>query len=382
MRSLSRSATRVLVLSSLGLFGFVVACTATGSAEGDLVIDQGSNQPADSPPSAQLPQKGPDPDDNGRSGGASTDAAPKKDSSAPVDAGADVWAPNPDEPCPTVNQIIKRACGICGTEEAVCLEDPSSPTGMGKVSPYGPCNGQVVGGCVPGSVTSESCGNCGTRQRTCTKYCAWNNGACTGEPANACSPGSRDYTTAGCPADGYRAHECTAACTWTNYPSTCGPLDFEMVASTTVTGEVSGVFPLRQSLMGKRLTGSCPNGTLSTTTKHPMLFVEVKNPTSQAMVVSAYNAQAPGGPIIDTMMASYAGAVRPVTDAERKACVKGAADPCPSGLGCSNSFAGITGVAIPANGSALIWFGAYYEAGSSITTEGNVKLVIRTDSLN
>lgn len=376
---LARSPSRFLVLGSLVGLGFAAACAATGTADPFTEVDSGSSTEPE--PGVTVPVQtdaGAEP----KVDAGNKDAGKKDSGGGPSEAGADaasgVWAPDPGQPCPVPNAIIKRACGMCGTEEAVCLVDPNNASG-GTVSSYGDCKNEVVNGCIPGTTTTEACGNCGTLTKTCSKYCGWSSTACQ-QPPNSCVPTLHEFTSAGCAANTFRTHECTNACTWTNYPATCAPLDFEITIATTQGGEVSGIFPLTASLVGKRLTGTCPSATFSTTTKHPYQYVEVINPTDKAVVVSVWNAQAPGGPVIDTVMAYYAGSTRPSNDAERKVCQKGPNDPCPPGLGCSNSFAGVKDVPIPAFGSALIWFGSWYEVGSG-SSEGNVKLVVRTESL-
>jgi hypothetical protein len=378
-------ASRGLLLTAVVSVGCAAACAATGTAD-SFTENVGASNPTEPTPPASLPARDDPatdvPVDAGEDAGkdAGKEAGAKDGSVGPLDAGADVWAPDPGEPCPVANAIVKRSCGLCGTEEAVCLADPDGGSG-GTVSAYGPCYGQVQDGCVPGTTTTEACGNCGTLTKTCSKFCGWSTSACQ-QPPNTCTPTTHEYTKAGCGADTYRTHECTSACTWTNYSATCGPLDFELTVASTVGAQVSGIYPLTASLAGKRLTGACPTGTLSTTTKHPHQYVELVNKTDKVIVASVWNAQAPGGPIIDTMMASYAGSNRPGTDAERKACQKGAEDACPSGLGCTDSFAGLRDVSIPAFGSTLIWFGSYYEASGFGSSEGDVKLVVRTDSVH
>src|SRR5690606_2401896 len=105
------------------------------------------------------------------------------------------------DPCSTPNQIFKRSCGLCGTQEAICL---TSESGSNFVSPYGECTGQVLDGCMPGTVEEAPCGNCGTQKRTCNQYCAWSTGSCQNQPPDHCTPGSVELLSAGCPSDKYR----------------------------------------------------------------------------------------------------------------------------------------------------------------------------------
>ncbi len=383
---LTRISLRFVGFSALISSGLAaVACTADGVSDPFTEVEASTTEP---PPNAPLPPPSDDDDEDASptDAGANVDAAKKKGKDASNDADASVWAPEPGESCPGVNQIIKRTCGLCGSQEAVCLLDlDGGPSGV--VSPYSPCTNEVDGGCVPGTTSTESCGNCGTRTIVCNKFCGWQAGACQNEPPNSCVPTAHDYTAAGCVDEGtFRERECTNACTWTSYALTCDALDFELVVSSTAKAEVSGIFPLKASLVDKRITGSCPSASLSTTTNHPYAYVELVNPSDKTLTVSVWNAQATStGPIIDTVMAAYAGNVRPSTDQERKACSKGVGDICPSGLPCgSTQWAGLTGtsaVRVPAFGSALVWFGSYYAAGGASTAEGDVKLVVRTDAV-
>jgi len=111
------------------------------------------------------------------------------------------------------------------------------------------------------------------------------------------------------------------------------------------------------------------------------------NPTNDTLTLSAWNTAAPnGGPVLDTLMAWYAGSEVPARgdDVARKACAKGVIDSCPTGVVCGDyKWAGLTAaqaITIPPLGSVVVWFGTYYAAGGSSVVEGNVKLVVRTDT--
>ncbi|MBX3190853.1 MAG: hypothetical protein KF819_27900 [Labilithrix sp.] len=354
----------------------IVACSADGG--GDAILFE-TAEPVEPAPTNPLPPSN-RPDD------ASIDVKDAA-SDAPKDAKPDTFdagkpAPNPGDACKTLDEVFDRKCGICGNQQALCEPKPDGTAGV--VSAYSPCVNELAGGCMPGTVESEACGNCGTRTRTCNMYCAWTTSACTGEPPGACTPTTHDYTTAGCPTAGtLRTRSCASTCTWSGY-SACGALDFKLTVSGTVGNTVSAIYPLRATQAGKRLTGTCPNGTLSTTTNHPYLYVEVVNPTDATLTLSAWNATAPGGVVIDTLMGWYTGNVRPADDNARKACAKGIIDACPTGTPCPEyQWAGVTGanaITLPPFGSALVYFASYYAAGGTSATEGNVKLVVRTDS--
>jgi hypothetical protein len=363
-----------LVLSSA--LAVIVACSADGG--GDVIVDTPASAEPDPtvslPPPSRPDDASSDVKDSGKDG--AKDAKPDT-----YDAGKP--APNPGDACKTLDEMFTRTCGICGTQKALCLAGPDG--GAGVVSIYSPCENELVGGCVPGTVENEPCGNCGTRKRTCTVYCAWTATTCTGEPPDACSPTAHDYTTAGCPTPGtYRTRSCGSGCAWNGF-SGCGSLDFQLTVSGTVGNTVSAIYPLRKSLSDKRLTGTCPNGFLSTTTNHPYFYVELVNPTEDTLTLSAWNATAPGGAVIDTLMGWYAGNVKPTDDASRKACAKGIVDSCPTGTPCPEyQWAGVTGtnaITLPPFGSALLYFASYYAAGGSSASEGNVKVVVRTDAI-
>jgi hypothetical protein len=378
--------SRFLTLSSflaLSALALVVACSANGGGVSIPETDEGeAGATAPAPTSALPPSSTPDAEasiDAGKDAGkdAAKDAA--KDSA--FDAGKP--APNTGDACKTFDEIFPRTCGICGTQLAICLASTDGTPGV--VSDYSPCGNELAGGCAPGTMENEACGNCGTRVRTCTKYCAWSAGGCAGQPVDSCTPTSQDYTTAGCPTSAtVRTRSCSAVCSWSNFTGTCDPLAFKLVVAATPGDTVSGIYPLRATVVAKRIGGTCPNPSLSTTTNHPYVYVELINPTENALTLSAWNTAAPnGGPIIDTVMTWYEGNTKPGDDATRKACKKSVGDACPSGLPCGDSrWAGLTGtnaITLPPFGSALLFFGSYYAAGGASAAEGNVKLVARTE---
>jgi hypothetical protein len=361
----------------------VVACSPVGTDEPVVVVDEaGATEPV--PTSVLPPSNKPDAtaDDASTSKDAGKAAAKDAATESGVDAGKP--APNTGDACATLDEVFTRTCGICGTQQSLCLAKPDGTPGV--VSDYSPCEHELAGGCTPGVSEDEACGNCGTRKRTCTQYCAWSTGACTGEPVDSCTPTMQDYTTAGCPSAGaVRKRACNATCSWSSFSATCTPLDFKLVVAGTPGDTVSGVFPLRATIADKRMTGTCPNGFLSSTTNHPYAYVELVNPTANPLTLSAWNTAATTtSPIIDTLMTWYPGNTKPTDDASRKACSKGIGDSCPSTLPCGDSkWAGLTAasaITLPPSSSVLLFFGSYYAAGGSSTAEGPVKLVVRTDS--
>lgn len=380
----SRFFAAALLASST--FALVAACSANG--DGDTFLpttdEAGATEPApgNGHPSSGEPDTSPSHPDAGKD--AAKDASKDAAKDSPTDASKPVPAPETGDACKTLDEVFTRSCGICGTQSSLCLAKPDGTPGV--VSDYSPCTNELAGGCAPGATETEACGNCGTRQRTCTSTCAWSAGACAGEPVSSCTPTAVDYTNAGCPTAGTgHTRSCNANCTWTNFTAACEPLDFKLVVAAAPGATVSAVYPLRATFAAKRMTGTCPNGTLSSTTTHPYVYVELVNPTENALTVSAWNTAATsGGAVIDTLMTWYAGNTKPTDDASRKACAKGIGDSCPASLPCGDSkWAGLTdanAITLPPFGSALVFFGSYFATGSGSTSEGPVKLVVRTEA--
>jgi hypothetical protein len=289
--------------------------------------------------------------------------------------------------CATVDEIFARPCGACGTQEAICLKvNPSDATGT--VSEYGACQRELVGGCVPGSIVDESCGNCGTHKKTCTKYCAWSITACVNEPLNSCSAGTILWTNAGCGTAGtFRSRECSATCQWNNFQN-CSTPDFAVKVASTIGTTSNVIVQLTNATQGKRVTGSCTaaaGATLSTTTTHNVAFVRIENPTQQNATVSAWNAKAPGGPVINTVLVGYA--TQPTSDDQLRACEKGAGDYCntaqlPCGDSTFGSLTGTSALVIPAGGAKVVAITTYSPANTvGEITDGQLTFSVRTDAL-
>jgi len=358
-----------------GLFGCVVAglvvsvavvgCTASGEV-GDLEpIMESEPTEGEDQGRTILPPSNPDVDDDDDELTSSKKDAGKDASSKDAAKDSGPKAPEPGDPCTTVDQKFKRSCGKCGTQEALCLADLT-------VSEYSACSNEI-GLCIPGS--TQACGNCGTQ--TCSNSCNW--GTCQGQPANSCSPGSVDYTTAGCTTpQTYRERVCGETCTWGNYSATCGAPNnpLKLTISGTVNGTVSGNYNLTATKLGKRVT-SCSSSP-STDANYPYEIVEVRNNTAKAAKVSLWLS---GTPAIDTVMAVYPTNLPPQTDEQLKACSK-VNDQCAASL-CTSPWSGLTDVSIPAGEVILVRFGAYWHVNDpDDLTTGPVRLTVRTDALN
>lgn len=367
------------IVVSLGIAA-LVACSAQGS-DADLSGDT----PTSDPPGASLP-----PPSGNTSGGSETppstgDAGkPAKDASTPPSAPP---APDPGAVCTTGDKIYSRQCGACGKQEAICqLDDPDSGTSSGKVSDYSACHDELVGGCAPGTVVNESCGNCGHTTKTCSKYCAWSTAACLGEPLNSCPAGQIAWTVAGCGTAGtFRSRTCSDACGWGIYSACVAPA-FTVAAAGTVGKTASIVVPLTKAIHTKKVTGNCgTSATLSTTDDYNVAYVKVTNPNAQAATITVWNSQASDGPVMDTLLASYA--AEPHGDDALKACEKGVGDYCStSALPCGDSkfgsLSGTTAVVVPANGSKVIAITAgNAQSSAGDVSEGTVVLNLRTDTL-
>lgn len=383
MRSL-KSGLFAIALS--GLFGTVavIGCSASGGDDG-IGTGELPTEPTADPPAVLPPPSAPVTGD--MDSGTKADAN-KKDAAPKPEAGVDAGPPPPVEgtACTTLNEIGKKNCGACGKAETVCL---AGPTGN-KWSAYGSCNNELVGGCVPGTTATVDCGNCGKQVKTCTQYCAYSAGACTGVPANSCVPTSIDYSTAGCTtAQTYRNRVCGATCQYGNYSATCdapvnaNKLTISLTAGTTPASNVSGNYTLSAAKVGYKVTGGCP-GSVSATADFPYEVVEVKNPSATLTAkVSAWNS---GTPAIDNVMAAYYTNLAPQTSAQVGACSVGVNDFCPSSLPCTSddNWAGLTGtqqITIPPGQVVLIRFQSYYAVGGGSVSTGAATLTVRTDSL-
>jgi hypothetical protein len=355
-----------VTLAGIGLFGFVsvTGCSADGSSD-DLGGDTTSKDPTEG---AQLPATGPHEDGSSSSGDAGkADSSTKND--AAVDAGPP--PPTPGDPCPTADEIRTRKCGACGEQSTICQG--------GKWTDYGACGGELVGGCVPGTVEQEACGNCGTLTKTCSKYCAWQKTTCGGQPTSSCTPGAIDLSPAGCGANTYRQRSCPNSCTWNAFSTTCSVPPTSIEVAPTIGGTNSTLATLSASQTMPLLAGFCPTATIGTTST-PFVYLSVHNPNAQDAVVTIFTSQATGGPIVGTVLAAYSGAANPTTDALRKACVKGVSTYGDTSITGSSSFASLSGadaVTVPANGTVRV-----YLAGELATSVGTVKLSARTDNLN
>jgi len=365
---------------ALGTVAFA-GCSADGTTETDGVTDQ---KPTDPGSSQGLPASS---NSGGDDGDVDAGTGPKKDAGK-ADAQADAGPPPPvaGDPCTKIDAIVEKQCGACGKQSTVCLADDAGAA-TGHWSVYSDCIGELAGGCVPGTVENEACGNCGTRVRTCSKYCGWSNGACTGQPVDSCPPESVDLTSAGCSAaNTFRSRSCKADCTYNPFNATCDAPPTTVNIAPTIGSVSSTIAVLTSAKVISKLTGSCPNATPSTTLTTPYTYIQVKNTLAKSATVSIYNSVASGGVVFDTTLASYEGNVSPTADAARKACDKGVGTFGTTALTGDSRFASLDNtrkVTIPAGGTVSVYVAAKkaYDATKPTESTGPVKLNVKTETL-
>lgn len=377
-----------------GLYAAIISGTVLAVAMGGCSADGGSTlvtepEPTDPGGGAVLPPGNTDTDntvDSGTEAGKKTDSGTTKTDSG-VDAGPP--PPTPGTVCTVDGDKKNRDCGACGKQETICIDEGS---GL-KWSEYGVCGNEIAGGCVPGTTVDEPCGNCGTVKKTCTKYCAYTSGTCTGQPASSCKPGSVEYVTAGCTtASTYRNRVCGAACTWGSYSACETPTTPNtMTAAAAVGGVVSAQWTLAGATKRPSTADDCPQPVSSATT-YPYAVVEVTNPSAtKTMELTAYQSKSPTGKDnIDMVMWTYNGNAVPMTDALLGMCVKGVHDYCPEGQSdvtgnlCGNTgsnfyFASIETISIPPGGKILVYSSTY--GSSTAMGDGTFMLNLKTTKL-
>jgi hypothetical protein len=370
-------------LASAAIASLFVACSKGDDAE--LVTGGESTLPGED---SSVIVVAPDAQDHPPALDAAKDAkadadAGKKD----ADAAPQGPPPNPGDPCPVPNTVIKRPCGLCGHEEAMCL---ATEAGTGIVSDFAACLDQVLNGCIPGQTEEIACGNCGKAKRTCNSSCAWTTNVCQ-QPVNSCVPGTIEYSTAGCPQPNtFRRRDCKTDCTWGPFAATCStPVnDNVLTAPTTVGGTQKLTVTLVPTKVDKMLDwlGGCPNTGSFDLGNYAYEYVEIKNPNSLKATVTIYLSQATGGVALDTIMAVYEGGIKPMTDAQRLACKWGVADQSYSdtALTGSSGFSIQKNVIIPANGSVMVWVSTYPEVDPIDPSDSTGPFVVnvRLDALN
>lgn len=377
MGSLRSGLVTLVVAGVLGVMA-AAGCSADGSSS----VGEETTPTEPTTPGSQLPPASSAP------GEVEAGKPPPKD--AGKDSTVDAGPPPPvaGTACSVIDEIKKKKCGACGEQATICLGAGAGDAGGGKWSDYGACENELTGGCIPGTTTTEACGNCGTRSRTCSQYCAYTFTGCKGEPVNACVPGAVDLSSAGCTgADTYHQRTCGVACTYGNFGLTCDAPPTSITVGPTVSSVTSTIVTLTSAQTAPRLGSFCPTATLAAATLTPYQHIKVVNPLAKAVTVSVYNSLAPGGVVFPTIMASYKAAT-PTTDAARKACVKGVNDFGNDLLTGDSDFASLddddgNAVTIPASGTVTIYVAAHnkYNAANPALSTGKVKLSVRLEQI-
>lgn len=372
------TATTVLVLGVMTAIG----CGADGSASGDFDPTTEASPSDPTHVGASLPAKG---EELPTSAGSSKDAgaAQQKDGSTrpggPPEEGAS---------CATPNEVFKRSCGLCGTQEAMCLV---SAAGVNFVSAYGSCRGEVADGCKPGSTESAECGDCGTQTRTCNNYCVWTTSSCQNQPQNHCTKGAVELLDTGCPTGQFRTKVCNDSCTWNGASLACSAPPATVLAAPTPGSVNSTLIVLRETqTIGRLFIGMCPGGDSDniSNTLTPYAYVEVKNPNPTPVTVSIYNSQATAtSPILDTIMAAYDGAAIPATLEERRNCLMGVSDMGTSSLTGDSKWASLDGaraITLAPGASVQVYTAAYpaFNTSNPDASTGEIKLNVKTESVN
>jgi hypothetical protein len=185
--------------------------------------------------------------------------------------------------------------------------------------------------------------------------------ACTpsGNPFR-CEPGAIEATTAGCANPGTVRHRtCSDQCLWESFSAECRD---EVQVPDTVSGVAAKKIALSTARKARRLEGNCPSVAPFAFAETPFVYVSVRNPTTKRARVAIFTSQAPGGAIIDTVMAAYDGPRIPVTDEERRACSSGVGDVGNESLTGHSDFASLDGnraVTIAPGAMAQIYVAAF-----------------------
>jgi len=370
--------SRLVALMAAGLCGLAAAvgCSASGTSDVGGATDDTIPDPSQV---AQLPEAG-------EAGPSDPDASkPKPKDGGSKDSTVDAAPPQPvvGTSCATIDEVKKKPCGVCGDQETICL----GAAGSGKWSEYGTCAKELANGCIPGTSSTESCGNCGARVKTCSQFCAFTTSVCAGEPASSCVPASIGLTSAGCTdPNTYRQRTCSAACVPSSFSLACEAAPTTIEVPPTIGSVSSTIAFLSEAQVAPRMLGTCPSGILSTTISTPYVYLSVHNPTAKSAVVSIYNSMAPGGAVIKTLLASY-GPTVPTDDASRKACVKGTNSFGTAALTGNSSFASLDltrAVTLGPDQTAVVYVAASnaFVAATPALSTGKVMLNVRTEQLN
>ena len=117
---------------------------------------------------------------------------------------------------------------------------PAAASATGRTFP--PIQDPPVCACTPGQASSQACGNCGHRTRTCGGNCQWGAwGSCAGQ--GPCAPGATERRDCGdC---GAQSRRCSQSCEWGGFSACDGP-DPEGGNAVCQTGDLGACAEGRQ----------------------------------------------------------------------------------------------------------------------------------------
>ncbi|MFT5430330.1 MAG: hypothetical protein ACI9OJ_001004 [Myxococcota bacterium] len=106
--------------------------------------------------------------------------------------------------------LTEEPCGNCGTQKLIC-DDTCGWILLGECTSGGACE--------PGALDDAPCGQCGTKNRICLDSCGWGDfSECTSE--GVCGAGETQSEP--CGACGSRMRSCTEGCGWTDWGECSG----------------------------------------------------------------------------------------------------------------------------------------------------------------
>lgn len=327
----------ILAVSALGLFvGALQACATevVDVADEDSgvtpPVDASKTETSTNRPDTSVPGRDTGTPDTSRpdTGNADTSTADAADSAVGPRAGEpfDPLAPAQGANCPAgvaLNGIVERRCGKCGTQKAFCEAQPGG--GANKIGVYSGCTGEKVAAdaCLPRERIVSACGFCGTQAKECDTTCSYIEGTCSGQVVGGCVAGTVTYVEGVCNGAGQtptdvRRQTCSAACTLgAAEPCAPRPLD-EILASPTVGTVAGGEFTYFPTKLGRLTVGACASTTESATLASSH-YARIRNGSAQSINVTIINRAIAGATSVpDVLVAIYPGASIP---ADRKACV-------------------------------------------------------------